>query len=304
MLHFLSDCGRTYQLICADFPAMNSCPTFSKIAIQQLISEEKTSRVYKGLDRASEQEFAVKVPKFGNVQTSQEAAILPMLSHPQIIELKDVIATDNGPCLIFPFAHGGDLFNHILSGALPESDAQAIFYNVIQAVNYLHMRDIWHRDLKPENILFMTTKCGPDSVVLTDFGFADEFPSGICDSKFCGSRNYAAPELHLIKPYTSAVDIWSLGVSLYVSLTASFPFDTRVSTEEILNGLPRLFQLGVIPEISASGQELVRWMLHPVPEDRPTAKQVLEHSWFDSVRNRQTSEGETEFLSQELDAGK
>jgi serine/threonine protein kinase len=258
-----------------------------RYVVEHVISDEFTSVILQALDQQTGDRVALKIPKPGNTQTTCEAAIVPELDHPCILNLRDTIPTENGPCLIFPFAEGRDLFSVIQDGPIPECEAQRIFYNVLHALNYLHQRQICHRDVKPENILLMNPAYDPSSAVLSDFGFAAEFKTGICHDKPCGSPQYAAPELYAQVPYTSAVDIWALGMALHGALTATFPFDASdpaVMTESIMRELPLLFASEELPYISELGQDLIRAMLQRDPENRITASEALAHPWFDAVR--------------------
>ena len=82
-----------------------------------------------------------------------------------------------------------------------------LFFQVLNALRYLHPRGVAHRDLKPENILVESRS--PFSIKLADFGLANDKS----DLKtVCGTRRYAAPEVYLGSKYTASVDLWSLGV--------------------------------------------------------------------------------------------
>mmetsp|Transcript_8981 Transcript_8981/g.6320 ORF Transcript_8981/g.6320 Transcript_8981/m.6320 type:complete len:87 (+) Transcript_8981:658-918(+) len=86
----------------------------------------------------------------------------------------------------------------------------------------MHKRNIVHRDLKPENIM-----CQLDdsfTVKLTDFGFASYIDPDKKTKLFCGSPLFIAPEIILGKRYDYKVDIWSIGVILYLLLSGKTPF--------------------------------------------------------------------------------
>ena len=106
----------------------------------------------------------------------------------------------------------------------------------MNAVSYLHDRQIIHRDLKPENILLVS---GDDdySIKVTDFGLAKKAnKEGL--RTFCGTPQYFAPEVLRrrntvagIGSYDCAVDMWSIGVILYILLSGSPPFDVSESID-------------------------------------------------------------------------
>jgi len=96
---------------------------------------------------------------------------------------------------------------------------------VVQAISYCHQLHVVHRDLKPENVVFFE-KLG--MVKLTDFGFSNKYNPGQKLETSCGSLAYSAPEILLGDSYDApAVDIWSLGVILYMLVCGHPPFQVR-----------------------------------------------------------------------------
>ena len=92
---------------------------------------------------------------------------------------------------------------------ITEEETLGILYQGLQALEYLHSLSppLAHRDIKPENIL---VRCRTPFVIkLVDFGLARHDSTF---ETFCGSNQYAAPEIWEHRPYTVMVDIWSLGV--------------------------------------------------------------------------------------------
>lgn len=96
---------------------------------------------------------------------------------------------------------------------------------VVHAISYCHQLHVVHRDLKPENVVFFE-KLG--MVKLTDFGFSNKYNPGQKLETSCGSLAYSAPEILLGDSYDApAVDIWSLGVILYMLVCGHPPFQVR-----------------------------------------------------------------------------
>jgi serine/threonine protein kinase len=248
--------------------------------IQDIIADQPLSTVYEVKDAETGETYAVKIPKQNCTQVAAELSLLQKLSHPSIIPVRSV-QTPNGSGLAMPFAHGGDLLSWIQSHPLDEDTVKGIIFNLLHALASLHEQQIWHRDVKPENLLVMDHTLSPDCVFLADFGLAGQFPNGVCDSEFPGSLEYAAPELLRGDPYNEKVDVWALGMTMYACLTSALPFeaDPAVAREEILAGLPGLFESEQL-EVSEECRSLLDWMLAPDPERRPSAEEALRHVWF------------------------
>lgn len=89
-------------------------------------------------------------------------------------------------------------------------------YSIISAVEYIHSKNILHRDIKPENLI-LRRKGDVREVVIADFGLADYYdPKGDYMFKRCGTPGYVAPELLQDKIYDYKIDIFSLGVLMFI----------------------------------------------------------------------------------------
>ncbi|KAI4147565.1 MAG: hypothetical protein LQ340_005495 [Diploschistes diacapsis] len=104
----------------------------------------------------------------------------------------------------FPFGNLQDVHNE---GAFSAQEAVEVLYQALNALQYLYARGVAHRDLKPENVLVESRS--PLSVKLADFGLANDKPDV---EIICGTLVYVAPEICRHNRYTTAVDLWSLGV--------------------------------------------------------------------------------------------
>ncbi|KAJ2951831.1 hypothetical protein O0L34_g13994 [Tuta absoluta] len=105
---------------------------------------------------------------------------------------------------------------------MAEQAARKKFWQILSAVEYCHERRIVHRDLKAENLLLDANM----NIKIADFGFSNYYAQGELLATWCGSPPYAAPEVFEGKRYTGPeIDIWSLGVVLYVLVCGALPFD-------------------------------------------------------------------------------
>ena len=154
------------------------------------------------------------------------------------------------------------------------------------AVAHLHSKGICHRDLKPENLL-LSSKSEDAVVKVADFGFAANFKIDPEMTALVGTPPYMACELVFLRHqadggYTKAVDLWSLGVILYILLSGIHPFQLE-DEEEMLVNIENA-QWGWVGDawksMSIEAKDLVSNLLCPDPAKRLTAAQALEHPWF------------------------
>ena len=220
-------------------------------------------------------EVAVKIiNKYDFPRASQEAAILQKLSHPNIIQLFQVVDTDDQKFLFMEHMPGGHLFGYLRkNGPMAEADARPVFRQMTSAIQYCHHQGVIHRDLKPGNILLD----GENNIKVADFGISTEFSDNELQT-FCGTVSYMAPEVLKFQPYDRRkVDSWSLGVILYKMLTGKLPFE-RTSFEnqkqQIIRG-----HFCIPDSLSVECQELLKKLLTVDPSQRASLEGIMKDQW-------------------------
>uniref|UniRef100_A0A8B9L501 non-specific serine/threonine protein kinase n=1 Tax=Astyanax mexicanus TaxID=7994 RepID=A0A8B9L501_ASTMX len=206
----------------------------------------------------------------------REVQIMKLLNHPHIIKLYQVMETKDMLYIVTEYAKNGEMFDFLTSnGRMSEAEARKKFWQILTAVDYCHRHHIVHRDLKTENLLLDANM----NIKLADFGFGNFYKTGEPLSTWCGSPPYAAPEVFEGKEYEGPqLDIWSLGVVLYVLVCGSLPFDGE--------SLPALRQRVTegrfrIPFfMSEDCENLIRKMLVVDPAKRITVAQIKQHRWM------------------------
>ncbi|OXB81216.1 UNVERIFIED_CONTAM: hypothetical protein H355_014260 [Colinus virginianus] len=211
-------------------------------------------------------------------------------------------------CLVSDFTSvPSDVSDYLAShGRLSESEARRKFWQILSAVEYCHNRKVVHRDLKAENLLLdnnMNIKIAgiwaieeqlsgsfgldpevPDVWVCSrrvdeDFGFGNFYKSGEPLTTWCGSPPYAAPEVFEGQQYEGPqLDIWSMGVVLYVLVCGALPFDgptLPILRQRVLEGRFRIPYF-----MSEECEHLIRRMLVLDPSKRLTIAQIKEHKWM------------------------
>ncbi|XP_067897422.1 serine/threonine-protein kinase SIK2-like isoform X2 [Heterodontus francisci] len=206
----------------------------------------------------------------------REVQIMKLLNHPHIIKLYQVMETKDMLYIVTEFAQNGEMFDYLsTNGPLSESEARSKFWQILTAVEYCHNHHIVHRDLKSENLLLDDNM----NIKIADFGFGNFYKHGEPLSTWCGSPPYAAPEVFEGKEYEGPhVDIWSLGVVLYVLVCGSLPFDgptLPVLRQRVIEGRFRIPFF-----LSEDCESLIRRMLIVDPLKRITVSQIKQHCWI------------------------
>ncbi|XKL69577.1 hypothetical protein PGB90_007346 [Kerria lacca] len=208
----------------------------------------------------------------------QEVRCMKLVQHPNVVRLYEVIDTHSKLYLILELADGGDLYDYIMrhESGLSETVAQEYFAQIVRAISYCHRLHVVHRDLKPENVVFFE-RIGV--VKLTDFGFSNKFCPGQKLETSCGSLAYSAPEILLGDSYDApAVDIWSLGVILYMLVCGQAPFQEANDSETLTMIMDCKY---TIPNyVSEDCKRLIARMLVRQPEKRATLEEIANDPWL------------------------
>ncbi|CAM9392460.1 unnamed protein product [Sphacelaria rigidula] len=212
-------------------------------------------------------------------------------AHPNVVTMQAFFEDKEAYYIVMDLCQGGELYHRLADkGRYSEGQAARIMAEVAEAVGYLHNNGIVHFDLKPENIMLAVgDDCVPE-VRLADFGSAFRQHRPLSGAKDC-TVAYSAPEVLACQDVDEKVDMWALGVVMWVLLTGRHPFDTDVDMSEeevayrVTHEEPDLRSRG-IRHVSPEGKDLVRRLLAKDPEDRPSARQMLAHPWLRAVRSR------------------
>ncbi|XP_057692339.1 SNF related kinase b [Corythoichthys intestinalis] len=213
----------------------------------------------------------------------QEVRCMRRVQHPNVVRLYEVIDTPTTLYLVMELAEGGDLYDYILrhETGVAEGTAKRHFAQIVRAVAYCHELHVVHRDLKPENVVFFPQQ---GAVKLTDFGFSNLFKPGTMLATSCGSLAYSAPEILLGEEYDApAVDIWSLGVILYMLVCGVPPFQETNDSETLVMILDCRYS---IPErVSSDCRDLISRMLQKDPSLRASLQEIEAHHWLQGLDN-------------------
>lgn len=167
---------------------------------------------------------------------------------------------------------------HVLKyrGKVSEPEARYYMQQMVTGVAYIHSQKVVHRDLKPGNMFLsdgMIVKIG-------DFGLATRPDGQKRRVTICGTPNYIAPEVLYKQAYSYEADVWALGCILYALLTGQPPFDTATLKETYSRICNNRYKKLNDTIVSRNGQDLIKWLLQPIPELRPSLETVKEHAYL------------------------
>jgi serine/threonine-protein kinase len=163
----------------------------------------------------------------------QEAKAASLLNHPHLVTLHDYGITPTGqPFLVMEYLEGHSLLDIIKrQGPLSPRRAIKIFSQVSEGLGHAHHQGIVHRDLKPSNIILVEQEGDSEFVKVVDFGLAKLMPWSGKESQHLtktgevfGSPIYMSPEQCMGRELRPTSDIYSLGITLFESLTGKPPF--------------------------------------------------------------------------------
>ena len=221
-----------------------------------------------------------------------ETDLMKKLNHPNITKILEVFEDGDYILISMEYINGGNLFSFVKKRRkLSEKTAKYLFKQIILGIQHIHSHKIVHRDIKLENILIDLN----NNIKICDFGIGKilSYNRQLLYDK-CGTPMYMAPEIllssknHGYEGYP--VDIWSAGISLYIMLSGTLPFNLNnnesssidESSENnielqysIINNEPKH-----IEKISDEARDLLNGLLNKNPNKRLTIDQILKHPWM------------------------
>ena len=243
--------------------------------------------VIKAFDLASNQEIAIKVISKDEKNHSQidklkeEISILRILKHPNIVKFYGYMETNNQLLIKMEYIKYGSLKQWInKKEKISEEEASIIIKKILSAIEYLHSKHICHRDIKPENIM-LSRENDLNSIKIIDFGLSAQNFDKLINNDYCGTYIYMAPELIEKKLYSNSVDIWSIGILMFILLNdGKHPFYIIGDNRSEVAKKIKLGKIIFYKKISLMAKHLMMKLLEPIPSWRYTASQAIKHPWI------------------------
>lgn len=234
--------------------------------------------------------WAIKCIKKANLEAEDSEALelemnlMKTLEHPGIVKMKECFDTPKVLYMVLEPMVGGELFDRIVEKEkYGEGDARDVVKTVTEAIQYCHSQGVVHRDLKPENLLLSS----PDDdakVKVADFGLAKMLTADTAMTTACGTPGYVAPEILGGQEYDNSVDMWSIGVIMYILLCGFPPFydENNAALFESIKRGKYDYPSPYWDNVSDEAKELIDSLLQVDPGSRFTAAGVLDHPWIAS----------------------
>jgi len=270
---------------------------------EQIGQPGQFGRARRAIRKTDGQEFAAKVIAKSRFRYKSnhdmvfqdlrdEITILKQLDHPHIVKLEDVFEDRQNLFLVMEMCAGGELYDRIVSHQhYGETQAVEVVRQILDATAYFHDNRIIHNDLKPDNFLFDEN----DNLKVIDFGMSKRLPRMKFLHDLVGTPYYTAPEI-ILGSYSTAADIWSIGVVVYVMLFGYPPFYVdpeqhgHLEHELIYGQIRQGFDPTVKPgygawfpdfiKVSAAAKDFISKCLQLDAKLRPTALEALQHPWL------------------------
>ncbi|OIS96794.1 PREDICTED: CBL-interacting serine/threonine-protein kinase 21 [Nicotiana attenuata] len=254
-----------------------------KYQLVRTIGEGTFAKVKLAINTINGEKVAIKIIdkhmiKQNNLicQVKREIRTMKLLSHPNIVQIHEVIGTKTKIYIVMEYVPGGPLSDKMsYIKRLEEKEARKYFQQLIDAVGHCHRKGVYHRDIKPQNLLLD----GKGNIKVSDFGLSTLAKASSLLSTTCGSPSYVSPELLSQKGYEGrAADIWSCGVVLFELLAGYLPFDDS----NLTNLYRKIYRAKcMFPRWFTEDQKkLISRILDPNPKTRITIAEIFEDEWF------------------------
>ena len=252
------------------------------------IAQGAFGKVIHAREKSTNREISVKIIDIvhGNERlvkkVKEEISILKKLEHENIVKFYGHIEKQNQLLIKMEYLKYGTLSQWMKNNKkITEEEASLILKKVLSAIDYLHNNHICHRDIKPENIM-LSRENDLNSIKIIDFGLSTQNFDSLFNSDYCGTFIYMAPEEIERKSYYLSVDIWSIGILMYMLLNkGEHPFYHKGDIkEDFINKVKSIKKLKCKCKISYMAKHLLAKLLEPDPIKRYKASDALKHPWI------------------------
>jgi calcium-dependent protein kinase len=260
-----------------------------------IIGQGRFSQVFLATHKTTGDKRAIKTLRKSEVAPQafwKEIQVLKTIDHPNVLRLFESFEDASNYYIVTEVATQGTLYQYFKShiNELTEADLALLLRQILTCLNHCHAHDVIHCDLKLENVL-LDADDAMLSVILCDFGFSQFYHD---ESKLRrGTPPYIAPEVLRGNRFGPKCDIWALGVLAFILLIGDVPFKGEQELYHQMEFQTDHFGLELWNNVSPLGKAFVQTLLQFDEANRPTAKEALNHPWFDTIIESSQSSTDT-----------
>jgi len=254
-----------------------------------LIGSGGSCNVYRVKYKPTNKNYALKIIDKNSLKDekqifnlNEELKLMISLNNPNILKLITFFEDNESLYILLPLCKNGQLYNLLHKNnkykhLINQNIIKKYLIQIINALIYLHSKNIIHRDIKADNILIDDN----DNAILCDFGIATVLKQNENRKTFCGTLNYLAPEMLLGKNYDEKIDVWAIGIVIYECFIGNVPFEDMnvFYNEKFRENFLIPFDNDVEPKL----KDLIVNILKIEPEKRMKLENIVNHPFFCDV---------------------
>ena len=244
-----------------------------------------------GVEKKTKERVAIKIIKKNKTKPNDielvrtEIDVMKLCHHPNVVQLLDHFENAEYIFIVMEYIRGGRLTDYMKEKKFNFSEKRAaeLIYQISLGVKYLHKYGIIHRDLKPDNLM-LTEASDKGQIKIMDFGLSKILGKKEKAVDGFGTLTFVSPEVLIRKPYNKEIDIWSIGVILYLMLSGDLPFDDEEDDEQKI-AKSIVYNEVEFPEKKFGKRskeviDLIKRCLTKEPKNRIKIDEILKSDWI------------------------
>ena len=256
----------------------------NEYSIKGTIGQGAFSKVKLGINKLTGEKVAIKIIDKRKIKVDserervqRELKKIKKLNHINIVKIFQIKEDTIYIYIIMEYIENNLFFYILKNKYLSEEESSFYFFQIISGIDYIHSQGIVHRDLKPENLLINKT----GNLKIIDFGLSNYYSKdGKLLSTSCGSPSYTAPEIILGNKYDGFfIDIWTIGIILYIMVCGCFPFEDKDNKNALFKKIVKC-KVEYPKFIPKNAKDLLEKILVCNPEKRINLQEIKEHPFY------------------------